>query len=274
MGAGRPARGAVRLLRARPAGLPHLPGEAADTPSVSSTRGVSFSTRHPTFARASRAPPQRADGVRLGLRAAAYLGLTTPRTTCAAHRTSCGAPTAAAGSDAAGRRTIPGLPARIVTTKRAGRSHCPHHEERGAPAGSLPTTRASSRSRRPSTGCGPTRSRIAPTAPARRLLRMDRVGRLDQPPGSQLLLHQQLAGRATGRQPANRQRDRLKSSILVIALLGGIGILFGVFGRWRSWAWHGREQASLSFRAPRGRGADACAAGMCVVLLGRSPRCS
>ena len=36
----------------------------------------------------------------------------------------------------------------------------------------------------------------------------------------------------------------------LIALLGGIGVLFGAFGRWRFLGWHGREQATLSFRAP------------------------
>ena len=40
------------------------------------------------------------------------------------------------------------------------------------------------------------------------------------------------------------------SVLSLIALLGGIGILFGVFGRWRFLGWHGREQATLSFRAP------------------------
>jgi nitric oxide reductase subunit B len=39
------------------------------------------------------------------------------------------------------------------------------------------------------------------------------------------------------------------SVLSLIALLGGIGILFAVFGRWRM-GWHGREQASLSFRNP------------------------
>ena len=36
----------------------------------------------------------------------------------------------------------------------------------------------------------------------------------------------------------------------LIALLGGIGLLFAAFGRWNILGWHGREQASLSFRAP------------------------
>jgi nitric oxide reductase subunit B len=41
------------------------------------------------------------------------------------------------------------------------------------------------------------------------------------------------------------------SVLSLIALLGGIGILFGAFGRWgRRLGWHGREQATLSFRAP------------------------
>ncbi|MEP6954563.1 MAG: cbb3-type cytochrome c oxidase subunit I [Solirubrobacteraceae bacterium] len=41
------------------------------------------------------------------------------------------------------------------------------------------------------------------------------------------------------------------SVLSLIALLGGIGLLFGAFGRWgRNLGWHGREQATLSFRRP------------------------
>jgi nitric oxide reductase subunit B len=40
------------------------------------------------------------------------------------------------------------------------------------------------------------------------------------------------------------------SVLSLIALLGGVGILFAVFGRWRFLGWHGREQATLSFRSP------------------------
>jgi nitric oxide reductase subunit B len=41
------------------------------------------------------------------------------------------------------------------------------------------------------------------------------------------------------------------SVLSLIALLGGIGVLFAAFGRWgRLIGWHGREQATLSFRAP------------------------
>jgi nitric oxide reductase subunit B len=40
------------------------------------------------------------------------------------------------------------------------------------------------------------------------------------------------------------------SVLSLIALLGGIGLLFAVFGRWNILGWHGREQAALSFRTP------------------------
>jgi nitric oxide reductase subunit B len=41
------------------------------------------------------------------------------------------------------------------------------------------------------------------------------------------------------------------SVLSLIALLGGIGLLFAAFGRWgRRLGWHGREQATLSFRNP------------------------
>ena len=41
------------------------------------------------------------------------------------------------------------------------------------------------------------------------------------------------------------------SVLSLIALLGGIGLLFGAFGRWgRNLGWQGREQTTLSFRSP------------------------
>ncbi len=40
------------------------------------------------------------------------------------------------------------------------------------------------------------------------------------------------------------------SMLSLAALLGGIGLLFAAFGRWRFLGWHGREQQTLSFRAP------------------------
>jgi nitric oxide reductase subunit B len=40
------------------------------------------------------------------------------------------------------------------------------------------------------------------------------------------------------------------SVLSLIALLGGVGLLFAAFGRWSFLGWQGREQATLSFRAP------------------------
>ena len=40
------------------------------------------------------------------------------------------------------------------------------------------------------------------------------------------------------------------SVLSLIALLGGIGLLFAAFGRWNFLGWRGREGATLSFRAP------------------------
>ncbi len=41
------------------------------------------------------------------------------------------------------------------------------------------------------------------------------------------------------------------SMLSLVALLTGVGLLFAAFGRWgRRLGWHGREQATLSFRAP------------------------
>ena len=57
--------------------------------------------------------------------------------------------------------------------------------------------------------------------------------------------------------PEPRVENRPTANVVVwsvlslIALLGGIGLLFAAFGRWgRRLGWHGREQAALSFRAP------------------------
>jgi nitric oxide reductase subunit B len=40
------------------------------------------------------------------------------------------------------------------------------------------------------------------------------------------------------------------SVLSLIALLGGIGLLFAAFGRWNFLGWRGREQQALSFRTP------------------------
>lgn len=40
------------------------------------------------------------------------------------------------------------------------------------------------------------------------------------------------------------------SVLSLITLLGGIGLLFGAFGRWSFLGWHGREERTISFRPP------------------------
>jgi nitric oxide reductase subunit B len=40
------------------------------------------------------------------------------------------------------------------------------------------------------------------------------------------------------------------SVLSLIALLGGIGLLFAAFGKWNFLGWHGRERRTLTFRAP------------------------
>lgn len=40
------------------------------------------------------------------------------------------------------------------------------------------------------------------------------------------------------------------SVLSLIALLGGIGLLFGAFGRWSFLGWHGREERSIAFLPP------------------------
>jgi nitric oxide reductase subunit B len=40
------------------------------------------------------------------------------------------------------------------------------------------------------------------------------------------------------------------SVLSLVALLGGIGLLFAAFGRWNFLGWHGREHATLTFRTP------------------------
>ncbi len=42
------------------------------------------------------------------------------------------------------------------------------------------------------------------------------------------------------------------SVLSLIALLGGIGLLFAAFGRWNFLGWHGRERRTLTFREPSG----------------------
>ncbi len=81
------------------------------------------------------------------------------------------------------------------------------------------------------------------------LLRLDRLGGCGGAARAQLLY-------TNNWPPEPRVENEPTANVIVwsvlslIALLGGIGLLFAVFGRWNILGWHGREQATLSFRTP------------------------
>ena len=91
--------------------------------------------------------------------------------------------------------------------------------------------------------------------PARRprpdgVLRLDGVGGGGRAAGSRLQLHQQLAGRAPRGQRADRDMV-VWSALSLIALLGGTGVMFAIYGRWsQKIGWHSAEAPTLSFRQP------------------------
>ena len=250
MGPGRPAGRPVRVLRPRPAGLPDLPGQAADPRAGRRPAG-----RRPLYTARGRQRgqqvflAQRADGVRVGLRPRRVpRARTTPPTTCAARRTSSRAATAAPAPTAAAQRTIEDF--------RTNR-----YDER---TGTLTLTAAQAEAHRrlvghytrffsePTTkhGLRPERHhRPRELRAADRVLRLDGLGRLGRAPGHNYSY-------TNNWPPEPRVDNKPTANVVVwsvlslIALLGGIGILFGVFGRWGFLGWHGREQATLSFRTP------------------------
>jgi hypothetical protein len=171
---------------------------------------------------------------------------TTPPTTCAVPRTSSCARTAGRAPTAppANDRGVPheSLRPRTGTLTLTAR-------QRRRTVGSSVTTRASSPSRAPATACDQGRSRTQGARAAHGLLRLDGLGGRHGAPGARLLLHDNWP-------PEPRVDNRPTANVVVwsvlslIALPGGIGILFGAFGRWGFLGWHGREQATLSFRSP------------------------
>ena len=160
LGPGGPAGGPVRLLRARAAGLPDLHGQAADAAARRRSLGADalHGGGHPQGP--AGLPPQRAHGVRLGLRPRRVPGpglhgrLPAPRLGLRDRQErrrrlrQRGAPD---------DRRVPHQPL------RQAHRHADAHRlaGRGATGGWSGTTRASSPTRRRSTGCGRTRS---PTA--------------------------------------------------------------------------------------------------------------
>ena len=212
LGAGDAAGGPVRLLRPGPAGLPHLPGQAADA------RPRRRSRRPGAVHRARRArgpagvPAQRPHGVRLGVRArrlprarlhgrlpAPRVGLRQARL----RRQPLG------HGVAADRRGVPHQPLRrghrdADADRRAGR---------GAPPARRPLQPLLLRAHDEARAARGGDHRPARARPAHRVLRLDGVGGVDRAAGPRLLLHEQLAARAARGQRADGQRDRLERAV-------------------------------------------------------------
>ena len=116
-------------------------------------------------------------------------------------------------------------------------------------SGSSATTATSSRIRRPSTACGRAITDPA-SSPVDVVLRAGPPGRRPRNrPGHDYTY-------TNNWPPEPRVENKPTANVIVwsvlslIALLGGIGLLFAAFGRWGRLGWHGREQATLSFRTP------------------------
>ena len=212
LGAGRPARGPVRLLRAGPARLPDLPGQAAPPQRVVDPDGEVLYT-------AEDISKGQQVFLHNGLMEygsvfghGAYLG---PDYTADYLRRSSDfvlRSYGGGGSDSAARRTIEDF-----RTNRYDEAQRNAHAHRAAGRGTPPAGRPllalllrADDQARAAQGGDHRRDRAAP---AHRVLRLDGVGRLDRAAGPQLLVHQQLAARAAGRQQADGERDRLERAV-------------------------------------------------------------
>ena len=254
----------VRVLHPRPARLPHVHGAPAGARARRRPAGPRALHGQGHLQGPAGLPAQRADGVRVGVRPRRLpRARTSPPTTCAARRTS----SALLRRPALGLRRAPddrGLPHQPLR-----RAHEDADASRAArrrrSARSCRTTAASSPTRRPGTACGPTRS---PTATQLRQLTAffawTAWAASTNRPGHDYSY-------TNNWPPEPRVDNKPTANVIVwsvlslIALLGGIGMLFGAFGRWgRRLGWHGREQATLSFRAPGRRRADARRSAPCA----------
>ena len=233
VGPGGRAGGAVRLLRPRAARLPDLPGAARRRRTASSIRrGRVLYTGRTTSGRASRSSCTTASWSTGPCSATAPTsGPTTRPTTCAARRTSCAR---AYGGDSVRQRVTPDdrrLPHEPL--RRGQRDADPHRAPgRGAPPARGPLLavllRAHDEERPAQEGDHrPPRARASsrPSSAGRRGRRRHRR------PGHNYSY-------TNNWPPEPRVDNRPTANVIVwsvlslIALLGGIGLLFGAFGRW------------------------------------------
>ncbi len=247
--------GPVRVLHPRTAGLPHVHGSPAGPEASHRFAGPGPLHRpgHPEGP--TGLPAQRAHGIWVGVR---------PRRVSRArfHR---------------------GLPAPVLGSRQAllDGSGSPHEPLRRADEDAhadlcagrrVPPPRPALQPLllRPEDRARPAREgdhRSCPAAPADGVLRVDGVGRVDEPARAQLLVHEQLAARAARRQQAHRQRRCLVGAVPDRAARRHRPALR------RLWSLGAQPRLARSrtgdsqLPPARGGGADAGAAGDRVVLL-------
>ena len=226
----------VRLLRARPAGVSDLHGQAADAAARRRPAGRGALHGRGHHARASRCSCTTGSWSTARCSATAPTSArTSPPTTCGARRTSSGAATAARESDSAARRTIEDFRTNrydeqsgtLTLTRAAGR---------GVPAARRPLLALLLRPDDAARAAARRDHRPHRTAPADRVLRLDGVGRIDRAPGQELLLHEQLAARAARRQQADGQRRRVVGALADRCCSAGSGCCSASSAAGSSWA--------------------------------------
>ena len=241
-----------------PTADPPIPARVVDRDGESSSPGTTSST-------ARRSSSERADAVRLDLRPRR---LPRPRL----HRR-LPAPLGGLVRESYGGRAAPTGRAsrpsptsrRTATTPRPTRSV--HRARRRRIPGAREHYRRVLRRRRPrSPGCARTRSPTRGDPAAHRVLRLDGVDGLGARPGHNYSYTNNWPPEPlVGNQPT--ANVVVWSVLSLIALLGGIGLLFAAFGRWHFLGWHGREQATPPLPLAGRRRAHAGPAGVRLVLL-------
>ena len=208
-----PARHPVRLLRPR---VPHASGPTRPSrrsPSGSSTRRATSSTRQRTSTRGQK--------VFLGnglmeygsvFGHGAYLG---PDYTADYLRRASNIVKRSYGgarSDRAAQRTIEDFRTNRYD-EGTGHAHADRRAGRGPPPAGAPLQPLLLRAHHQARAAPQRDHRPQEARPADRVLRLDGVGRRRRAPRPQLLVHEQLAARAAGGQQADGERDRLERAL-------------------------------------------------------------
>ena len=169
---------------------------------------------------------------------------TTRPTTCAARSDSSGTSTAASASDRRGAQDDRGLPDQPL---RSGDRHAHVHAPRRPTAFGAARALLQQLLLRPDDRARPAAERDHRPQPSSGSSPRSSPGRPGRPrptrPGHDYSYTNNWPPEPLRRQPAHRRHVVVWSVLSLIALLGGIGLLFAAFGRWDFLGWHGREQA-------------------------------